>query len=222
MTGGKVGYIFTGLSPAKKYKFTATAVRGGAPAGGAPNYYSNRWTQAELVGAASFTHNHSAGVITSNQFPAFLQNSQAALNTGVNTNGDVIQWNSIEPTLGADGNGTFTVLMMQYTNGIPGSPSRITPQLPTYAYVLGQIRLEETGLPDPPQLAVEQDRTAGTVTISWPLSPLPCQVSATEDLTTPRQNWSVVTGGTFATNAGRVSITIPTSGERRFFDVRYP
>ena len=47
------------------------------------NPYSNRWTRAEIAGAVSFTPAHSAGIITSNQFPADLVGNQAAWMSGV-------------------------------------------------------------------------------------------------------------------------------------------
>ena len=140
-----VGYVFTGLNISKTYKFAATGIRGGAPDGGTGNWYSNRWTRADLVGAVSFTAAHTAGVLTSNQFPTFLAVNQAALNTGVNVNGDVIEWDNIIPTPGPGSpptNGTFTVITSEYTNGIPGAPDGLTP-VPIYTYTLGQVRLEE-------------------------------------------------------------------------------
>src|SRR5436190_135452 len=49
-----IGYRFSGLDPNRQYKFVATSVRGGtSPTPG--NEYTNRWTQAELVGALSYT-----------------------------------------------------------------------------------------------------------------------------------------------------------------------
>ena len=213
---GTVAYIFTGLDPARKYKLTATAVRAGDPGTGGPSYYSNRWTQAELAGVASFLHAHSAEVLTSNDFPAFLTNSQAALCTGVNTNGDVLVWDRIVPTIGPDGNGAFTLLTSQYTNGIPGSPNGLVPQIPSYTYALGQIRLEET------PFFIVLNESASTVTITWPVSSQAWQVFSTDSLTTPRENWTLVTDASSRTNAGRVYLTIPVHAEHRFFDVRYP
>src|SRR5438876_3290683 len=42
-----VATVFTGLNPAKRYKFTGTGVRGNAP-------YTDRWGRYELVSADSF------------------------------------------------------------------------------------------------------------------------------------------------------------------------
>jgi hypothetical protein len=170
-TTGVVTYVFTGLDSAKTYKFTATAVRGGSGSN-----YTNRWTQAELSGVVSYTTNHSAGVITSNQFPAFLTGSQAALNTGVNTTsatgtptGDVFEWDNIVPTTGPGNsptNGTFSVVTRQYTNGTPDWPAGL-PGPPTYAYGLGQIRLEETASSGP-KLTMVEDTANNRLVLSWP------------------------------------------------------
>lgn len=113
----QVGYVFTGLATNKLYKFTATAIRGAAPGDGAPNYYSNRWTQLELLGALSYTPTHSGGVITSNNFPRSLTNSQAAFNSGVNSvTGDIVQWENIVPGPA----GTITVRCAKYNGLFPG------------------------------------------------------------------------------------------------------
>ena len=129
----QVGYVFTGLNTNRAYKLIATAVRGGAPGGGTPNYYSNRWTQVELANAAFYTPAHSPGVITAAQFPSALTGTQVAFNAGVNTNGDIVEWDNIVPI-----GGTFTVLLRHYTNSIPGGTASTT-----YSYALGAIRLEE-------------------------------------------------------------------------------
>lgn len=130
-----IAYTFTNLHVDRRYRFTATTVRGGAPGGGSPNYYSNRWTQVELVGATSYQTGHSAGVITSNQFPGSLSGSQAAFCSGVNTNtGDVVEWKQIVPAP----DGTFTVLSTKYVGEIPGGTASAV-----YAYGLTALRLEE-------------------------------------------------------------------------------
>ena len=169
-TTGEVAIVFTGLNPAKNYKLAATAVRGGGS-----GEYSNRWTQAELVNAVSYTATHTPGVLTSAQWPA-LAAGQAALNTGLNiTNlagaatGDVFIWNNIVPTAGAGSsptNGTFTVLTRQYTNGTPYMPSGITP-VPAYAYGLSQIRLEEYVGAGPKLTITVTSQNPRQATISW-------------------------------------------------------
>ena len=169
-TTGEVAIVFTGLNPAKTYKLAATAVRGGA--GGD---YSNRWTQAELVNAVSYTAAHTPGVLTSAQWPA-LAAGQAALNTGLNiTNlagaatGDVFIWNNIVPAAGPGSsptNGTFTVLTRQYTHGTPYMPSGITP-VPAYAYGLSQVRLEEYAGAGPKLTITVTSQNPRQATISW-------------------------------------------------------
>jgi hypothetical protein len=124
--GGSVSHVFTGLNPNKRYHFRGTAVRGDSD-------YTNRWTLGELVGAGSFARAHSPGVITSTQDPA-LNAAQAAMNTGVNANGDVFGWDNIDP--GADG--SFTITQTQYTGPAPGNSP-----LGVYAYSLIAVRLEE-------------------------------------------------------------------------------
>src|SRR5438093_3718736 len=129
-----IGYRFPGLNPNNQYKFVATSVRGGtAPTPG--NEYTNRWTQAELVGAISYTPAHSANVITSNQFPAALTGSQAAWNAGVNLSGEVIEWDDIVPAA----NGTFTILTKQYRGAFPGGSGANA----LYTFGLSALRLEE-------------------------------------------------------------------------------
>ena len=169
-TTGEVAIVFTGLNPAKTYKLAATAVRGGGSGD-----YSNRWTQAELVNAVSYTVAHTPGVLTSAQWPA-LTAGQAALNTGLNiTNlageatGDVFIWNNIVPAAGPGSsptNGTFTVLTKQYTHGTPYMPSGITP-VPAYAYGLSQVRLEEYAGAVPKLSITVTSQNPRQATISW-------------------------------------------------------
>src|SRR5262249_3499303 len=129
-----VGCRFTGLDPTKQYKFVATSVRGGtAPTPG--NEYTNRWTQAELLGAVSFTSAHSANVTTATQFPGSLTGSQAAWNAGVNFTGDVIEWDNIVPPA----SGTITILTRQYRGSFPGGSGANA----LYSFGLTALRLEE-------------------------------------------------------------------------------
>ena len=131
-----VGYTFSGLDSARQYRLTVTSVRGGAPdGGGANNYYSNRWMQVELLDALASTPTHSAGVITSSGFPSDLSGNQAAFNTGVNTNGDIVQYDGIVPGPG----GAFTLMTRQYLGAFPGGYG--TNGL--YCFGLSALRLEE-------------------------------------------------------------------------------
>jgi len=114
-----VGYLFSGLDPAKQYKFIGTAIRGGT-AQTTGNEYSNRWTRAQLFGALSWTPAHSAHVVTTSQFPADLTGNQAAWNAGVNHtagSGDIIEWDNIVPVA----NGTFTIVCTKYNGAIPAA-----------------------------------------------------------------------------------------------------
>jgi len=132
--GTFIDYSFSGLDPNKRYRFTATAVRGGtAPTSG--NEYSNRWTQAELRGVAAYTPAHTSHVVTSNAYPASLTGSQAAWNAGVNFTGDVIEWDNIAPAF----DGTFSVRCSKYSGPFPGG-SAANGQ---YSYAFSAIRLEE-------------------------------------------------------------------------------
>ena len=227
---GVVAYTFSGLDPSKTYKLATTGVRGGDPSGTSSGaYYSNRWTQAELLGAASYVPAHSSGVLTPTLFPAFLSGSQVALNTGVNTTnnvgtptGDVIEWDNIVPTV----DGSITVMTKEYTGGIPGSPTGIaTALIPAYTYALGQFRLEESAASTPtsPTLAIVNNGN-GTVTISWPESSVTWQPISAPDTSSARSTWLPVADAlSIVTNSSRVYLTVPAnSPAHRFFDVRNP
>jgi hypothetical protein len=129
-----INYVFSGLDPVQRYRFIATAVRGGtAPIAG--DAYSNRWTQAELVGVVDYDAAHSAHIITSNDFPAALTGSQAAWNAGVNLSGDIVEWDNIAPA----SNGTFTVRCSEYLGPIPGGSAAKAQA----SYAFQAIRLDE-------------------------------------------------------------------------------
>jgi hypothetical protein len=95
---GSVTYTFTNLDGSKQYSFRGTFVR-------AANL-TNRWTLAIIAGVESCTPAHatgtgSPGIVTNGWVPygtnlAF--NTQAAWNSGNNTNGDVIGWDHIVPS----------------------------------------------------------------------------------------------------------------------------
>ena len=217
-TTGLVTYVFTGLDTAKTYKFATTAVRGGT--GGD---YSNRWTQVELQGATAYTTNHTAGVITAVEYPTYLSGNQVAFNAGMNvTNlagaptGDVVQWDNIVPSAGtgnAPTNGTFRIVVRQYTNATPYMPGGITP-VPAYTYGLGQIRLEESvSAPAHPQLTVVQV-DATHVTVSWGVDAVGYTLQGnTGNVATPG-DWSNI--GTAITAAGSHMISFPPP-DRSFF-----
>jgi hypothetical protein len=82
--------------------------------------------------------------------------------------------------------------------------------------------LQELDLPPSPTLAIEQNQSAGTVTISWPVSSYPFQVFASDNLATPQANWTLVTGYAATTNNGRVCFTVPVNTQHNYFQVRNP
>ena len=159
------GYVFSGLDLSKRYRFIATSARGGdITAASSGYYYSNRWTRAELVGAASYTVAHSAGIITSNQFPADLTGNQAAWQSGVNTTnlagqntGDVIAWDNIVPAP----DGTFTVLVTRYTGHFPGSGTSTADA--AYGYTISALRLDEFTAGGPPQITASLQNQTNAV-----------------------------------------------------------
>ncbi|HSU52746.1 MAG TPA: immunoglobulin domain-containing protein, partial [Candidatus Dormibacteraeota bacterium] len=120
--GSVVTYTFTGLNPAKVYSFKAGAVRGN-PA------YTDRWSLFELDGAVSFASAHTGG------FTAGLATNQVAINTGINTNGEMVDWESIVPSV----SGSIVVTSTQYTNSIPGGGTASGP----YGYAITSLRLQE-------------------------------------------------------------------------------
>jgi len=134
-----IGYRFTGLDPKKVYKFVGTGIRGGTTQV-TGNEYSNRWTQAELIGALSYTPAHSSNVLTSAQYPGSLSGSQATWNAGINNTaatGDVIEWDNIVPPSG----GAITILLNKYNGPIPGGSAGDS----LYTYDFTAMRLEEIG-----------------------------------------------------------------------------
>lgn len=121
---GQVTYTFTGLNTNRTYGFIGSAVRGGV--GGD---YPLRWTLFELDGAQYFTNAHTAGCYTNG-----LGTNQVAINTGVNTNGDMADWENILPGT----NGSFSVSSTQYLGPIPGGTAA-----GPYCYALNGFRLVE-------------------------------------------------------------------------------
>ena len=118
-----VTYTFTGLNPYKTYSFKGSAVRG-------VSTYTNRWSLFEIDGAVSFTSAHTSGCYTNG-----LATNQVAVCTGLNTNGDMADWENIIPGT----SGTFAVKTTQYTNTIPGVGLANGP----YCYALSGLRLQE-------------------------------------------------------------------------------
>jgi len=129
-----VTYTFTGLNPNKTYSFKGSAVRG-------VSTYTNRWSLFEIDGAVAFTSAHTSGCYTNG-----LATNQVAVCTGINTNGDMADWENIVP--GASG--SFAVMTTQYTNTIPG----VGAANGIYCYALSGLRLQEFAAANTNALAV--------------------------------------------------------------------
>jgi Lamin Tail Domain/CotH kinase protein len=121
-SGASVTYTFTGLNPAKIYSFKGGVVRGNAP-------YTDRWSLFEIDGAASFTSAHAGGLTSG------VATNQVAINTGFNTDGEMVDWENIAPGAG----GSFSVTTTQYLGAIPAGGTASGP----YGYALSGFRLEE-------------------------------------------------------------------------------
>jgi hypothetical protein len=142
-----VSYKFTGLIPSRRYRLQGSAVRGD------PSYV-NRWTLCELAGAISFSNRHSSGVLT-----AGLPAHHAALNTGVNLAGDIVDWDHIQP----GPSGTLSLLCRQYTGPIPGGTAN-----GSKGYALTALRFEELPGDHPPVSLRIRRSTNGNVQVNWP------------------------------------------------------
>jgi len=144
-------YTFSGLDAGggTTYDFHGTAVRGNSD-------YTDRWTLVSLVGAESFTADHSTGlgVVTSETPGSGLQPNQVALWTGHNSapgQGFVAGWTRIDP--GPDGQ--FQVVCDQYLGPTPGVGDGTADG--SKGYGLTGIRLEEvpaSGIPGQYALAL--------------------------------------------------------------------
>ena len=137
---GLVAQVLTNLNPNKRYSVKATTVRGGSSGSGF-NGYAWRWTLCQLAGALSFRAAHTSNVLTSDSMPGLLATNEAAFNSGVNTNGDLVDWEDIVP----NPNGTLVLYSRMYTNAIParyGVPGNYATNNQA-SYALTALRLEE-------------------------------------------------------------------------------
>lgn len=132
--------IFLGVSTSKRYSLKASAVRAGTPD------YSNRWTVVTLLGAASFATAHTPNTITSATDPALGPN-QVAINTGLNTVGDMADFESIVPA-----GPTLMLVSMQYSNYTVVSPTGFHCN-GNKGYGITGFRLEELS-DDPKSIAI--------------------------------------------------------------------
>ena len=124
--------IFSGLDPSKRYSLKATAIRAGKPD------YRNRWTVVTLLGASSFTSAHTSNTINSSLDSVFGCN-QVAINTGLNTVGDLADFESIVPA-----GPTLMLVSMQYSNNTVVSPTGFRCN-GSKGYAITGFRLEEMG-----------------------------------------------------------------------------
>ena len=152
-TTASATWVFSGLDPAKRYTFRGTSIRGDTT-------YVNRWTRAELQGAASFVNAHTAGVATTSRVPA-LTSTQAAWNSGNNRAGDMVGWDAIDP--GSDG--TITIVCRRHSGDYPAvgtqpAGNTETPTVGGVGYGFQAIRLEQWNpLPPAPPVAVADSTT---------------------------------------------------------------
>ncbi|MDP6636269.1 MAG: lamin tail domain-containing protein [Phycisphaerae bacterium] len=125
-------HAFSGLDDgnAITYNFHGTAIRGNSG-------YANRWTIVTILGADSFTADHSSGI---GVVTAGLDPNQVAIWVGHNSaagQGFVAGWTDIDP--GSDGE--FSIVSTQYTGPTPGVGTGTANG--TKGYAIAGLRLEE-------------------------------------------------------------------------------
>src|SRR5436190_2078950 len=153
--GGTIDYVtftFNNLNPNKRYLFRGASCRG--------NGYALRWSVAQIL-AQDYIDAHimgagSAGVLTSNDYPAYLHAGQAAWNSGDNVEGDVIGWDFINPYA----NGSFSLVVSQYVGMTPVGLANDS----NYGYSFGAIMLAEIDATPPVTDMVFSYPTYGTNT----------------------------------------------------------
>jgi len=102
---------FTGLDPAKRYAFIATANRNDVAYDGSGS--SSRWTRFSISGADTYTNVSSDGVVE-------ISDDVVRMNTGYNTtNGYVVAWTNISAA-----DGSFTVRSENVGASGPGEPNK--------------------------------------------------------------------------------------------------
>ena len=144
-SGAILAHVFTNLNLGERYSFRGTAMRGNS-------LYTYRWVLCWLEGAASFRSAHSTNVLSSasTNIPAgILAPNEAALNSGFNNTGDIVDWEDIIP----GSNRTLVIYSQMYTNRIPASygvPGNYATNK-NYSYSLMGVRFEDQG---PSQLVV--------------------------------------------------------------------
>ncbi len=188
-----VTYTFRGLNPNKFYSFKGSAVR----AGTGQADYALRWSLFQLDGATQFISAHTAGAYTTG-----LAANQVAVNTGLNTAGDMADWENIAP----GPTGSFAVSTTQYLGPIPGGLTA-TGQ---YCYAMSGFRLQELGgasFTNPPVL-LGATNTGGNGVTTWFSLPLQA-TSATNVANYALTNLAgkvAVTGAVLSTNGQTVQL----------------
>ncbi|HZR18234.1 MAG TPA: lamin tail domain-containing protein, partial [Verrucomicrobiae bacterium] len=183
-----VTYTFNGLNPKTIYSFKA-GTGGGIPNGVDPE----EWSLFQLSGALAFTSAHTPGAYTN-----ALTVSQVALNTGVNTNGEMVDWENIVPGT----NGSFSVSCMQYAGTIPGGATASGP----FGYALSAFRLEEVDPNLPRIVSVSSTGTLVRVVFSVPVQPGTATNLSNYSVTNSYGN-ILLTAATLATDNQTVQLT---------------
>lgn len=156
-----VTYTFSGLNPSRSYNFTGSSVRGGS--GG---NYAQRWSLFQLDGAISFDSAPTSGCYTNG-----LAANQIAVNTGLNFDGDMAEWENLVP----DKSGSFSVTTTQYAGPIPAGGTANGP----YCYAMSGFRLEEmsadapVSITRPPTNATVLELTSASFNVVLAGSPIP-------------------------------------------------
>jgi hypothetical protein len=185
-----VTYTFSGLKTNRYYSFKGSAVRGGV--GGT---YPQRWSLFQLSGAVSFSSAHTSGGYTNG-----LAANQVAINTGVNTNGDMADWENIVPGAG----GSFAVTTTQYTGPIPIGGTANGP----YCYALSGFRLQEFNSPTIVSAASVRDNSVQVV-FSIPVQASSATNIANYSITNLMGNVAVL-GAAFVNDNKTIQLTTAT------------
>lgn len=171
-SGQYVLHVFTNLNPAARYSFRGTVARNGTTVG----THDVRWTLCSITGARSFTDAHTPGTLTASTVLTglALTNGQVAFQTGINTNGQVVGWDEIQP--GTDG--TFTVVNQPY-NGVTDHASASA----NIGYILAGLLLTEQSPLSPVVITSPLAATNGA------LQNLPFTLSIQARGTAPQFQW---------------------------------
>ena len=133
-----VTYTLSNLTPGQLY-----LIQGGAVSSSAA---SNVYTMFTLQGAETFSSHHSAGALTSADYPASIQTNQVAINISASDDpngGDMFEWIVTPGT-----SGTISIVANRYTGAIPdGTPA-------SFAYAPTALKISEV-VPSAPTIVVQ-------------------------------------------------------------------